>query len=110
MSNRLATALLAAVAAIAFAVGFWLPAEVEATCFCVGPVRQTAVVTGTGATCNGAHADAQDDALQLAFAFCDPRGVCEEDFIITSACTFNGSQWSLSGFLKFKCASVECEN
>ena len=106
MSTKLAASLLAAIAAVGFVVGLWLPAEVEATCFCIGPIRQTAVVTGTGSTCNAAHTDAQNDAVQLAVANCID-GACPIDFIITSACSFNGSQWSLSGYLKYKCSFCE---
>jgi hypothetical protein len=51
---------------------------------------------------NAAHSD----AVQLAVANCID-GACPLDFIITSACSFNGSQWSLSGYLKYKCSFCE---
>lgn len=69
-------------------------------CDC-GAQRQTAMVWGMGADCATAFQDAVNHGRALFT--CESAGTCEETFVITTGCWFNGTQQQVDGYMIYRC-------
>jgi ABC-type phosphate transport system substrate-binding protein len=69
----------------------------------------TPVVTGFGSNFLQAISNAHQAGINAAYNICVNDGFppelspCIEDFVVTTACWFDGSQWQISGYAKYKC-------
>lgn len=101
-------AILALVFAASLVAGLMVSLETSAEegCACVGILRQSPIVQGSGTTCTAAYNNAKNAAWVLAANACDEvggTGACLVDFIVTSGCSFSGGQWHLSGYATTRC-------
>jgi hypothetical protein len=104
--------ILAFVFAAALATGLLVAPDAYAppVTWCLNVTAgNTPVATGYGSTCTAAYNAARAAANQLANEICwadgfpITLGACFDDFIVTSACSWTGSQWQLSGYTKYRC-------
>lgn len=105
-------AILATVFAAALVTGLFVATDAYAppVTWCLNVTAgNTPVATGYGSTCNTAYTAARAAANALADEICwadgypITLGACHDDFIVTSACSWTGSQWQLSGYTKYRC-------
>jgi hypothetical protein len=101
----------AAVFGVAVLAGLlWAPASHAQGTWCLNvSAGDTPVVTGYGINCLQAHSNAHQAGINAAYNICVDDGYppelnpCILDFVVTTACSFNGSQWQISGYAKYKC-------